>query len=489
MQTLRTPRRRLLSTIALSACALLSVAGLAKADNPDDWSLGWGAGSWDGMEFYQGPSLVMATTQLDRIADVLGLDEAQREEMMSLFEALEDEHLTAWVAFAERNGDLQNKGMTGKDDWAEIQEQQGKIADEFEAEQDRLVDLMLSDLELLVTPEQAERWGTLDRERRRMDTLTAYGCYPAERYDLVEVVKTMDDDNPERFDEIIERYAAELDPLLQARNRALENASEAFADYNEKQRTMWSGFDWSDPSAASRYEEIEAEVQSLSRAAVSAALSARPACKRVADFNERFASEIRALLDKRAQREFDELISTESAGADNAFDFTNYSRARRMFTTVLNLEDMLGAYRSWSDSMGGGEWGIMRIAREMEPLTPKQISTIEEIQDRFEAEMEIVDARRPGGDREEIDTSAWTFTLRTAEGNMTLNHNDPPEAMGKGGAQMIASGKGGVFFGDNGEMTEEMQEWQAERARVEQRFIAEIREELTLRQRALLAIQ
>ncbi|MEM1424062.1 MAG: hypothetical protein AAGH64_08670 [Planctomycetota bacterium] len=479
------PRTRILSTLALTACTLMGAVGLARAEDPDDWSLGWGGG-FEAMGVYAGPQLALATTELDRIARVLGLDEAQREEMMSLFYALEDEHLAAWVSFAEGNADAQNKGMSGKNDWAEIQKEQEEIARAFEEEQDRLVGLMLSDLELLVSPEQAERWGTIERERRRMDTLTRYGCYPGEQYDLVEVLHTLELDGDPAFASFIERYAEGIDPLLRTRNAALEKVGEASRASNRAQMEMYTDFDWEDPASMARYEELQMRVMEMQRDTVAVALAARPSCQRVAQFNEVHADELRGMLDGRTQREFDDLINSSGGADDGEFDFADYSRARQMFTSILNIEDMIGMYETWADSMGGEGWGIMRIARDMEPLTPKQASDIEELQERFEAEMEVLETRRPGMRNEQVDMTEWFFTLRTPDGDVTLQHNEPPEEMASG---MAYSGKGGMYFVEGQEDGEEMESWASEKAQIEQRYIVQLRELLTLRQRAMISLQ
>ncbi|GAB4554170.1 MAG: hypothetical protein Tsb0013_16690 [Phycisphaerales bacterium] len=488
MSALRTPRRRLLSTLALSACALLASVGVARADDPDDWSLGFGGGWFGGMvEMYQGPNLELATTQLERIADVLRLDDAQRDEMMSLFAALEDEHLRAWVRFAERNGDLQGKGMTGKEDWQEIQQQQRAISDDFKKEQERLINLMLTDLQLIITGEQMERWDTIERERLRMDTLTKYGCFPAERYDVAEAVMTLDLDDPARFDELIERYAQQMDPLLRARNRAIERAAQAFTEYNEKQQEMWGGFDWENPDAQAQYVALQEEVNALQRSAVAAALDAKPACERVAELNRRFAQEAADMLDGRDRRELEDLVDESKLAQPGGFNFQNYSRARQKFKAVLNMENMIGVYETWADSMGGDEeWGIMRLARQMEPLTPKQVSDIEALQEEFETEMEILETRRPGGEQRTEDIMKWSFTLRTPEGDMTLTHNDPPEEFsGAKGGFAVA----GAFMMTGQDGSEEMEAYQRDKSQLEQRYIERLRELLTLRQRALIALQ
>ncbi len=491
MPALRTPRQRLLSTLTLSACAILACTGLARAEDPDDWSLGFGGGWNSYMEVYQGPNLELATTQLDRIASVLQLDETQREEMMSLFYGLEDEHLRAWVKFAESNGDMQTKTMTGKADWAEIQKDQKAVQEEYQAEQDRLVALMLDDLRLLITSEQEARWETIERERRRMDTLTRFGCYPSERFDLVEALGTLDldDRDRERLEPLIERYADEMDPALVARNRALDKAAASYQQHTERQQEMWA-MDWSDPEQAMQAQNIQEELNKLQRDAVSDALSAKPACKRVADLNERYAAEAKEMLRDRDRRELEKMIEKGASDTGQMFDFTNYSRARQKFTMVLNMEEMLGAYKSFSSSMGGGEeWGIMRIAREVEPLTPKQLRDVEALENEFETEMEILETKKPGAAQAPEDAMKWNFTLRTSAGDMTLTHNDPPEGAGTDAKSAFMIAGGGAFMTQDGGAEEEMQEYMAERAELEQRYIERLREMLTLRQRALSAMQ
>jgi hypothetical protein len=274
-----------------------------------------------------------------------------------------------------------------------------------------------------------------------------------------------------------------------ARNRQLEKVGELNEQHDETTREQWS-MDWSDPESAQRkYEEIQQRVIEQQRAVVEEALTARTYCKRVADINKRYAMDIGEALPDSARRELETMIATESSATDQQpWDFKNYSRCRQKFTMVLNLEDMLGSYEAFSSSMAGGEeWGLMRIARDMEPLSAVQIDRIEDLQEEFEAEMELLEEKRPTPQVEQEDLTKYRFTLRTPGGNLTMMHNDPPEGMGMPNQYMV---RGGAMMTEQDEETaEKMRAFNEERQELEQRYIDELRGLLTLRQRALTAFQ
>lgn len=492
----RTARRSLFSRPAalLTLAASLAFSGTALGADADDWSLSnEGFFNVGYMNMYKGPSLELASSQLERIADVLGLDETQRSEMMDLFAGLEDQHLRAWVDFAEASNDMQNLStMTGgKFDWGEQQKKMEAISEGYEREQERLIQLMLDDLRLMVTPEQERRWSVLEREQRRMKTLTKYGCYAEEKYDLVSAVQSLDldEDVEDRLAPMLEQYAADLDVALQQRNRQLEKVGELNEAYSEIQREQWS-LDWSSPEAQQRYQEIQEQLDGKKNGVVEAALTARTYCRRVADVNKRFTQEVGDALPDRPRRELETMVATSEDKSDGGWDFSNYSRARQKFSMVLNMEEMIGAYSAFSGSMGAGkDWGIMRIARQMEPLTPVQVQQIEALRDEFEAEMEILETKRPTPKLPPEEMSKWRFTLRTPGGNVTLQHNDPPEEMGgkDGNVFMVRGGGAFTSFGED-EASDEMAAYNAERGELEQRYIEGLRELLTLRQRALIAL-
>lgn len=487
----RSPRTLL--TAAVLGVASLLTSPFAIAEDPDDWMMG-GVDMWSSYStVWQGPSLQLAAPQLERVAEVLNLDESQRDAMMDLYRGLQDEHLGSWVEFAEVMNDMQNKSMGVSTDWQEQQRQMQEANNAYSASQERLINIMLDDLRLLLTPEQDERWETLDRERYRMNSLTQWGCYPAERWDLIDVVNTLDLDGGDRsaLDPILERYAEEMDGLLRSRNRQLESLGELYQEYSEIQQEQY-GLDWEDPDAMTRYEEIQNKVMGMSRDAISSALEARPLCKRVADLNTRYADEVMPQLPDRDRREMEKMIGDESSGEEGMmWNPASYSRAKQKFATALNMQEMVSAYTTFASSMDSKEdWGLMRIARELEPLSARQISEIESLEEEFLAEYEFLEERRPGG-AVEIDPEEmmkWSFTLRTPMGSMTLNHTDPPEDAMMGGKSGMAFYGGGfaVEMGKDGS-DDEMQEWMERKADLEQRYIERLRDILTLRQRAMIA--
>jgi len=162
-------------------------------------------------------------------ADLLGLDEMQRELLASLHEgyaaeataaseAFQDAMLAARQAF-EDTGD----GTVFMEVMPEARRQRAETMARLERQ-------LFDDLALLLTPEQAERLPRLERLRRR-ETLLPGGSLSGESVDLVSLVDGMDlgADVREAMEETIVQYEIELDRALVSRNDAQTEAREAMS--------------------------------------------------------------------------------------------------------------------------------------------------------------------------------------------------------------------------------------------------------------------
>ncbi len=167
----------------------------------------------------------IASTHLDRYADVLGLDEGQRAVADDLFETFGRRATAARVERDEQLGDLRAEARESGD-FSLLLEEMPEIQARYAAEIDRLRARFFGDLRLLLTPEQEARWGELERVRRRLETI-GDGTLSGESVDLIRIVEdlSLPAEVERALAPTMERYAADLDRALIERNR-LREASE-----------------------------------------------------------------------------------------------------------------------------------------------------------------------------------------------------------------------------------------------------------------------
>lgn len=490
-------RRRLFASLSLCAAfaggavpataLLMTSAGTAHASS-DDWQLIDSGNMWDGGwgNLWQGPQLEVSQRQLERIGDVLRLDDAQRDDLVNLYMSLEEQHLEAWVEFAEASGDANNAFRGGDYDWQKIQEETEERTDRFTQKQDELIGLLFEDLQLIITQDQLERWPLVELEQRRQQMLGRYGCYPKERFDLVAAVGTLDLDEAERaaLEPVLKRYAEEMDPLLQARHRALEHVDKRNEGIQDAQSAIYS-IDWeSDPAAAQQaYEKAMERANEMQQDVIRAALAARPACRRVGELNERYLEEITGMLDVRGRTEL-ERMTAETANDTGEWDPFSYSRSKQIMSFLLNMDEMIAAWGAYADSADDDSgMGMMRLARNVEPLRPDQVMRIEEMLEELDAERELLSMEAPQSMLPQVDDAQKNnFTLTTPGGSYTLQRIDT-------GHDESAMAWGGMGGGQTEEDAEKMQAYQQKQSEMEQRYIERIRDLLTVRQRALIAFQ
>lgn len=472
------------------AALLLSSAGVAHASS-DEWQItDNSAGMWGGgmMNLWEGPQLALSQRHLARIGDVLGLDDDQRIDLENLYFALEEQHLEAWVEFAEGTNDANNVSYTGDYDWEEMQKEAEARTESFMQRQDDLIALLFEDLQLIITPQQLERWPLVEMEQRRQRMLGKYGCYPKERFDLIAAVNTLDLEDAEReaLEPVLIRYAKEIDPLLQARHKALENIDKQNEGVSEEQMNFYD-LDWeSDPEGAqAAYEKAMERMNDLQQDVVRAALAARPACKRVHDLNERYLDEIKPMLDARGRAELERLTADKASDDGMTWNPLDYSRSKQMMSFLLNMEEMLVAWGAYMDSTDDDSgMGMMRLARNVEPLRPEQVMQLEEMLEELEAERELLRLEAPESMMPSIaEAQDNSFTITTPGGSYSLYRADEDAEQ-----QMMVMWDSEPSAEDQAE-AKRVEAFQEKQSKMEQRYIDRIRSILTLRQRALIAFQ
>ena len=463
---------------ALAALALVPaicvVAPNAAAQDGEQWMITGGNNMWMGS--FGGPSEPITRRQLDRYADILRLDDTQREQAQLLREALLDQHLETWVRFAEKQADAQHSARYNQD-WQSMQAEMEKLAEERRKETERFMDTLLEDLSLLLSREQLDRMDQLEQARRREETLTKWACTDDETFDLIAVVDTLDLDEAdmEPLRPMLDDYASTLDSALASRNRHLETVAEAYRDYTEAQEGQWSS-DMDADEMMKRQEDMVKAQQDV----VSAAKQARSFGERVGAINRRYAELIVDHLPSYAREEFEDLTDTSVDDNDPWRNVMGgHVRSKMMIQTLRNMESTITAMNTWI-SAGGGEMAsnYARLARQVQPLSVDQLDELELIEEDLERELEALEDERPNRQQPDADSS---FSVGGPAGRINLTKVDPndPSSYSK------AAFAGMMGGGDE----DAMQDWMEQRAEVDERYITRIRDTLTIHQRAIIAYQ
>jgi len=104
--------------------------------------------------------------------------------------------------------------------WEDLQQ----VTQVFAERREQLDNQFLNDFRLVLTPEQAQEWGRVERFRRRFYTLSQGGLISGETVDLTRIISdlSLNDEQREEVAPILDRYEMALDRALVARNEIYE---------------------------------------------------------------------------------------------------------------------------------------------------------------------------------------------------------------------------------------------------------------------------
>ena len=159
--------------------------------------------------------------------------------------------------------------------WEDLQQ----VTQVFAERREQLDNQFLNDFRLVLTPEQAQEWGRVERFRRRFYTLSQGGLISGETVDLTRIVSdlSLNDEQREEIAPILDRYEMALDRALVARNEIYEQGM------REGMR-MWQNM---------QFAEMERRFT-----------EAREAATRLRDVNRQFARQIESSLGQDMGRRF-----------------------------------------------------------------------------------------------------------------------------------------------------------------------------------------
>ncbi len=157
----------------------------------------------------------ISPTQLTLIIRSLQLTDDQIRAVQDLHAAHAAELRSAGAAFrAELEDRIDRAEMLGD---GVIAQKIFQDAQQWEERKDALENSFLQEMRLLLDAEQEARWSLVQRELRRLEAMP-FGRMLGENLDVVSLFESLDlDPNPEML-AVLDEYARDLDPELQARN-------------------------------------------------------------------------------------------------------------------------------------------------------------------------------------------------------------------------------------------------------------------------------
>lgn len=456
--------------IALAA-AIVIVAPTLAQDDPSQWQNA-GFQNQDVWSFTPN-TLPISDRQIEALTEDLVLDADQQAVIDELLSALRVRHRQAWVLFAESRADAQH-AMNASQDYGAQQMKLSELAATFNDEQERVVETFFNDVRLILTPEQEKAWPRVEIDRRRTATLVEYASYNDEAIDLVAIVDALDipDDTRADLAPILDRYVQTLDPILDARNRKLEALGAKLRDIEKLRAKTMSP----DPENFDQEEMMKAyqEIEEQGRKVIPDALEARRASARVRDVNREFKREIEERLPTGAIEDWNKATTFDLN--QSRFPWMSHSRADNMFNTLENLDQMRSAFEmqmTMYEDSGMGEY--ITLIRAVEPMSPSQLDQLERIKERHESKMERLKREsKPAGRHDDNDDPSM-IQIKTPDGTLTLTR------ISEDANQMM----GGFWPG----MPNDDPELAKKRNEIEQQTIDEIRDVLTINQRAIVAFQ
>lgn len=358
--------------------AVLLVAGDALAQPGGGGGRGGGMGGgmggfMGGREPFEPP---VNSADLEKYAAILNLTPEQKEAARALLDAAMAEFQPAAKAARDKVEELRAEFRETRD--PSVWQGMGEIMREYRTARNSVERTFMSDIQVLLSDEQAARWPTVERTHRR-DRTIGRGLMSGERVDLIAIVDGMGLSEGEKsaLAPVLDQYAADLDRELIKRNEVYDEG---------EQRGMEI---WQDPEAR------EAMFN-----------KGREASKRVRDVNERYARQLEGLLPDGKRAAFVERVKRESfptvyretyahrvlAAAEKFTDLDDAQRAslaalRESFARDLAASNakMEAAIREREDTADVGQMFFQRGGGPMQELRESrrslERSTVQRVRD------------------------------------------------------------------------------------------------------------
>jgi hypothetical protein len=252
------------------------------------------------------------------------------------------------------------------------------LQDSMKASRDarkKIEETFASDMKLILTPEQVERWPAVERAQRRDQTLRR-GFLSGERVDLFVLVEEakLPEEAAAAVKPVLDQYDVDMDRELAKRNDTYENSFEKMGELR-------------------REGDMEG-LQELIK-------EGREAGARVRDLNRRFARQLTDLLPEDQKPVFE--MAFKRASFPEVYRPTQASRA---ITAAIGFDDITDAQKEQLNALNA------RYSRDLEGVNEKLAKGIEEGEMNFDMgnfmnrdreEGPLADLRR---ERRDVDRTA-----------------------------------------------------------------------------------
>jgi hypothetical protein len=281
-----------------------------RQDRPQRGGGGGGMfGGMGGMFGGMGRGAGVSQADLDRIGAMVGMDKAQLEAAGMLREAYVAELEAYGQQVREKMDDLRREAREAGGADPSIWRDMGEEMRKAQARRQEMEAKLLTDMQDLLTPQQAEKWPAVERMRTRERSI-GMGMMSGERVDVIRQVEQLelDEKAAKELAPVLEQYSIDLDRELKARNALFE------ANQGQIQEIFTSG----DTAKATKLIE-----------------DARAAAVKVRDVNRRYARQIENMLPEAKRAEFATAVKRESFPA-----IYRTGRAGRTLERAAALDDL-----------------------------------------------------------------------------------------------------------------------------------------------------
>ncbi|TVQ74908.1 MAG: hemerythrin domain-containing protein [Phycisphaeraceae bacterium] len=344
------------------------------------------SGSAEEAYYHLAPVLPVLDGVLDRMRDLLGLDDEQRMALDAFVLMYDDEALSHWVAAQESLSDLHGRLQ---DDFTARRVSRSEILSAHRSRVMEVRDRFFADVRLIFTPEQEAMWPRVEREIRRIETLMQHATQPDENFDLIVLAHTFagDASDDPRLAALAEEYAQEIDPHLLRRNRLIDDAIRAVREAEALEAARHAAM--MNPDAGGVFDGQQ-QIQDIDGVLFGLAKSVEDHSKRIATVNRTFVPRFADLLPEQARMEFlNTVVQTAPPQRirhrAQGFDNLRASRAAEALTRLTTTGASRLSYYRQSPYVQENTLGS-RLPT-VEPLTADQMDRLTAIMDAYKSEI------------------------------------------------------------------------------------------------------
>jgi hypothetical protein len=358
-------------------------------------------------------------------ADILALTPDQTSTLEGIVEGAEKEFMDAWLESKESliDGELQTliddeDDENGYQSWRKRWKKWDEVRRNLHALRQKLFAQILTDLRLVVSPEQSDKWPELERAMRRSFSLLHLANLRFEGLDLDALIRGMDP-SPEtlqRIDPILTQYLIELDVLLSARDQAAATLEREAREARDLQEAI-------DDAEGESSRRDHSRAHRAGQSVVRAASTTLDASKRIADLNSLTLNTVQEHLPEDISAAIAKIVASPLyTRRNNDWDQTKAHAAIHLAENITTFSESLVSENIWSGTLGA-QAGTNRLRAAVKPLTKEQSARIREIRARFETDDLALRARlKP---EEDADPSRTTWlALRVPTGTVYLERTD-----------------------------------------------------------------